>query len=163
MRKFKMFLLAGFVVSAGSAWAASALCPSTADAQYCNEIITINANGTVTIVQNGTSSSDGYATSATPYDGDEDQLIGVVDDWAGHTVNNLALTGTAITDFDGDGANSAACYTAGSDPYGCHATANVLDASHGNTGYAGFDSSGNGVTNGIDNYFTSFTNPGNSA
>ena len=159
MKKFQLILLSAFVISAGSAWATSPVCPSTGYAQFCNEIITISATGTVSVA------TSGAGISATPYDGDEDQLIGVVDNWAGHTVTNLGLTGTAITDFDGDGANSGGsnCVSSGSGIYGCNGAANVLDASHGNTGYAGFDSSANGVTNGIDNYFTSFTNPGNSA
>ncbi|MGA3044682.1 MAG: PEP-CTERM sorting domain-containing protein, partial [Bryobacteraceae bacterium] len=90
-------------------------------------------------------------------------------------INNLGLTGSAITDFDGDGANSGgtSCITTnlGGPLYGCNGATNSEDASHGNTGYAGFDTLGSlnanranpGDMPGPDNYFTAYTNPGNSA
>jgi hypothetical protein len=141
MRNTLTLLAFGFLISA-SAWGAT--CPAIGNSATCDEVITISATGTVSIVVNGTA-----------YDGVEDQLIGVVDNWAGHTVSNLGLTGTAIFGFDGDGANSATCVSVVTNPFGCHPQANPDDVAHGNTGYAGFTS------NSTDDYFTNYVLGGN--
>jgi len=171
-----MLLTAGLVISAGSAAAAgNNPCPSTGNAQYCNEIIFISSTGAVTVAtSSGTYDGVTVNISATPYDGVEDQLVGVIDLDTQGTVNNLGLTGTSIAGFDGDGANAGgtACVTTLliATSYGCNGATNSQDASHGATGYAGFDSTtlnanpaGPGDTPGNDNYFTNFTLGGSSA
>ena len=60
----------------------------------CNEIITINQNGSTTV-------SEG-AYPSTAYDGSDDQLVGVINN-SGRTVNSILVTGPDIADFDGDG------------------------------------------------------------
>lgn len=136
-------LALALLISTSSAWGNSP-CALTGIGQTltCDEVITISATGVVTITNNGTS-----------YDGVEDQLVGVVNLWTGHTINNLGLTGTNIFGFDGDGANSAACVASGGNPYGCHPTANAHDGTAGGgLGYAGFVVRGG--ANVADDYFS---------
>ncbi len=58
----------------------------------CNVLITVNANGTTTIT----------VPDSSPYDGSEDTLVGVKNNSAS-PVTSLALTGSGIFGFDGDG------------------------------------------------------------
>src|SRR5580692_9608013 len=58
----------------------------------CNTLITIAANGTVTVT----------IPDTTPYDGSDDTLIGVLNN-SPSAVGSLALTGSGIFGFDGDG------------------------------------------------------------
>jgi hypothetical protein len=72
------------------------LCPATFSLpnNNCNEVLTINPDGSVT----------GAVISINAYDGTEDNLIGVVDNFSGSPVTSLTLTGTAgFFGFDGDG------------------------------------------------------------
>lgn len=125
-------------------------CPQLGWADGCNTIITLNSNGTSTI----------NITSATTYDGIEDQLVGVINN-SGSTIYSLTLSGTKIFGFDGDGAFSSACNAAtGTPPFPCGA------ATPGDTtGYAGPSTSftitdaNNGVVNfagGVPNGGTAF-------
>ena len=99
----KRFLL----VAAVFAWVASAafagsVCPPAAGSNFphppdplatgCNVVITIAANGTVSTA----------VTDSTPYELSEDVLVGVVNNGSS-TVSSLALTGSGIFGFDGDG------------------------------------------------------------
>lgn len=81
---------------------AGTICPSfTGDpivgTTGCNTLITINSNGTLTITT---------PDSADPYDGVEDQLVGVVNNFTS-SVSALTLNGGSndIFGFDGDGIN----------------------------------------------------------
>src|SRR3977135_2274217 len=58
-------------------------CPQIGYANGCNVIITISSSGTVSFV----------TTSQTAYDGNEDQLIGVINNYTA-TVFSLYLTST---------------------------------------------------------------------
>ena len=147
MKIFQFALLATTVlIPASSAWADP--CPSTGYAQFCNEILEIKADGTIGMyTTNG--NPTGFSISATPYDGNDDQLIGVVDNYAGFTVMSLNLTGTyptGIFRFEGDGANAGGtgCLE-GPVPavfYGCNGGTNTADAS----GYMGFTSTNENVS-----------------
>jgi hypothetical protein len=61
----------------------------------CNEVITIGATGTVSIT----------VENSHPYDGQDDQLVGVIDDYTGGSVSSIQLNGGSndIFGFDGDG------------------------------------------------------------
>ena len=68
----------------------------------CNEVLTISSTGAISIVVEQTN----------PYDGSEDNLIGVVDNYTG-AVHSLTLTSSQdIFGFDGDGIDT---YVSGSD------------------------------------------------
>jgi hypothetical protein len=93
-----------FLLGNCAAWAAGApICPGASGANSfihspdalatgCNVVITLNANGTATVV----------VTDPAPYDGTEDTLIGVVNN-STTTVTSLPLAGSDIFGFDGDG------------------------------------------------------------
>lgn len=108
-----------FALSASTAFAASA-CPtlnSSADATYvsagggCNAVITINASNTSSVA----------ITNINPYDGVEDQYVGVINN-SSQAISSLTLTGpSSLFGFDGDGI----------DTYGI--ASNMTD----NTGYGG--------------------------
>ena len=92
-RVVAVLALVGGVALLAPAAQAAGLCPTIGNATTCNLFITINANGTVT-VQNG---------DPDPYDGVEDTLVGVVNNFSG-SIASLHLTGSNIFGFDGDGA-----------------------------------------------------------
>jgi hypothetical protein len=72
-------------------------CPQTlslSGAAGCNSIITINANGSVTLGAGG--------KGATPYDGSDDQLVGVINNNAA-PLTSLTLSGSNIFGFENDG------------------------------------------------------------
>lgn len=80
-------------------------CPAIGSASGCNLILTINSNGTI-------SSALG---DPMPYDGIEDQLVGVINNFTS-SVSSLTLTGSYIFGFDGDGAGES--YYSPSGPFG---------------------------------------------
>jgi len=98
----------------------------------CNAVITIAANGTVSVA----------VTDATPYENSEDVVIGVKNN-AATTVGSLALTGSDIFGFDGDGmctftfigsSYCTAAQIAGTDPQdyqGPTSTFSITDANDG--------------------------------
>ncbi len=80
---------------------AAPLCPAAGYASAgCNSILTFNPGGTYTV-------TPGAAT--TPYDGSDDNLVGVVNN-SGATVFSITLTGSGngggLFAFDGDGVNN---------------------------------------------------------
>jgi hypothetical protein len=100
----KKFMLVGAILALGSvaAWAGS-ICPAGSGsnpfthnpdgaATGCNVVITINSNGSVSVV----------VTDPTPYENSEDVLVGVLNS-SGTAVSSLNLTGSSIFGFDGDG------------------------------------------------------------
>jgi hypothetical protein len=98
----------------------------------CNEIITINPNGSTTI-------SEG-AFPSTAYDGADDQLVGVFNN-SNNTVFSIVVTGIDIADFDGDGpwayqsggyGSLTGCMDAGIQLYPCF-TPSVLAATGAGT------------------------------
>ncbi len=118
MKKLLFSSLAGavFAVLSGvSAWAMGMNpspthppCPQIGQSDGCGTIITLNSGGTATVTLG----------SGTPYDGVEDQLVGVINN-SGGTVAGIVVTGTGIGGFDNDGAWSTACVSSGSNTYGC--------------------------------------------
>lgn len=141
MRRFILlsvpFFLAAVVPSAASA---STLCPSltgassayyagiTAASGNCNTIVTINANGTLAVT----------SPNANPYDGNDDDYVGVINNF-GSAVSSINLTGAGGTfGFDGDGI----------DAFGI--AGNSLDLSQYGTGAYG----------GTDAYFTGINGAG---
>lgn len=115
MKSGLMLLAAAGVVALG----VMGLAPGTAQAVSCgalgwagdcNLLITINPNGTVSTSQ----------PFATPYDGVEDQFVGVFNN-SSLTLTGIRLSGVGIFDFDGDGAYSGGsnCSSSGSPPNPC--------------------------------------------
>jgi hypothetical protein len=85
---------------------AGTICPSFTGDQVvgttgCNTIITINSNGTLTFT---------YPDTAHPFDGNDDNLVGVVNNWTS-AVSSLTITGTGIFGFDGDGIGNGSQFT----------------------------------------------------
>ena len=72
---------------------AAGICPTINSATTCNLFITINPDGSVTLT----------AGDPDPYDGVEDTLIGVTNNFAG-AISTLHISGSNIFGFDGDGA-----------------------------------------------------------
>src|SRR5439155_24747283 len=84
-------------------------CPQIGRDNGCGYVITINANGSITVTNNNLLS---YDTAG------DDTLIGVVSNWSG-TVSNLFLTSSLdIFGFDADGAASGSGLVCGG-TYGC--------------------------------------------
>lgn len=82
-------------------------CPPIGFASGCDVVITLTG-GTITTT----------ITGVGPYDGVEDQLVGVVNN-SGGTLNSLTLSGSFIFGFDGDGAASSNCTLGAASPNGC--------------------------------------------
>src|SRR5437879_2676374 len=89
-----LFGLALLVFAASPVFADPCPAGGTTGPAGCNTIITINADGSVTVAAGGKGS--------VPYDGVEDQLVGVVNNNAA-PLTSLTLTGAGIFGFDGDG------------------------------------------------------------
>jgi hypothetical protein len=124
MRKITLIVagLAILVLAAPSQSRADA-CPPIGWAATCNLTVTFGGGGSVVTALG----------AATPYDGTEDQLVGIINN-SGKTLTSITLTGFDIFGFDGDGA--------GNPGTGC---LNVLGAPNpcptggpfGSTGYEG--------------------------
>ena len=85
---------AGSVCPAGSGSLPFAYSPDPS-ATGCNVIITINANGSVTVTTPDANPAHGY-------DGSDDMLVGVVNNSSG-ALSSMALTGAGIFGFERDG------------------------------------------------------------
>ena len=94
-------------------------CPQIGFADGCNQVITLNSGGTAGIALG----------TPIPYDGIEDQLVGVINN-SGQTVGSITLSGFNIFGFDLDGAGSSNCDLGGPSPFGC-------PFNFGPTGYEG--------------------------
>jgi hypothetical protein len=100
-------------------------------------LITINANGSATVT----------VPDSTPYENSEDVLVGVKNNSTG-SVSSLALTGSGIFGFDGDGiciytfVGSSYCnasQTAGTDPGDYQGPTSTFSSTNGNTGSVNFN------------------------
>lgn len=116
--RFAAVLMVGIVVPASAP--AGTICPSfsgdpVVGVTGCNTIITINKDASLTF---------SYPDPSHPYDGNDDNLVGVVNNFNG-PIFQLYLTGTGIFLFDGDGI----------DTFGI--PGNPQDVAHHNTGYGG--------------------------
>ena len=99
-------------------------CPAIGYAATCNLTITFGGGGLITLA----------TPFATPYDGTEDQLVGVINN-SGSPLTGVTLTGSNIFGFDGDGAGApgGACTVDGTGgTYGCLTT-----GPFGSSGYEG--------------------------
>lgn len=98
-------LLASSAASAGT-------CPGLGWANDCNLIINIGNGGSVSA----------SVTAAQPYDGVEDQYVGVFNNATdGFVLNSLGLSGSFIFGFDYDGAfgGGSSCLISFGAPYAC--------------------------------------------
>ncbi len=96
MRKFMLALaITGVTICvSGISWA-SPICPGLGViGPGCNEVITINPNGSTTIAEG--------AFPGIPYDGADDQLVGVINN-SSRPVGAILITGPGVGGFDGDG------------------------------------------------------------
>jgi hypothetical protein len=126
--------------------------PASGTATDCNETITFNANGTVT-----TSTGPGHQTN---YEGNEDALIGVVNN-SGHTITSFTISGSGIFGFDGDGIDTylvnlspAITAPAGTNPdtTGYGGPNGFFTNINGNTGTVNF--ANGGIPNGGTDFFS---------
>lgn len=93
------------------------VCPNTSslnDSGKCNEEIFFNSDGSITTIVNST----------TPYDGSDDNLVGVINN-TGKPITSFQISGAGIFGFDGDGICT----------FGVNCSSNTKD----NTGYGGPD------------------------
>jgi hypothetical protein len=155
---FKKFLPAFLVAGAFvffSVAASAGPCPALgAIAAGCNVTITLGPTGVGTVVVN----------NANPYDGVEDQLVGVVNNTGG-TVGQITITGAGIGAFDGDGgwAPSGGCVASGPNTFGCFTpsiSGDPGDYSGPNNTFVSFsanqvvDNIVGGLANGATTFFT---------
>lgn len=127
-----------FLLVASSAHAGT--CAPLGHANDCNLVITINSDLSVS-----TSFPD-----PNPYDGVEDQLVGIVNN-SSTTISRIFLSGSNIFGFDGDGAFSPACDDTGgaTNPCGASTPGDL-------TGYAGPGTSFTVIDS--DDGYVNFTN-----
>jgi hypothetical protein len=116
MRNMLLALMAAAALASFSVpcSAAPVTCPAVGRiAAGCNEIImaTSPTTGSITTV------------NITPYDGSDDQLVGIVNTSTG-TLLSFTLNGPGITGFDGDGAfqTGSGCVSSGTNTFGCLGT-----------------------------------------
>ena len=109
MKRFCLLVLAASVIlMASSAFAGT--CPALGWANDCNLVITIGNGGSVSTSLTGNS----------PYDGVEDQYVGVLNVATdGTTVQSLTLSGSNIFGFDNDGAFGPNCLASLGAPNPC--------------------------------------------
>ncbi len=102
-------ILACLVFAGTAAWAGT--CAPLGHADDCNLIINIGNGGVVTT---------SLPAGISPYDGVEDQYVGVFNNATdGFVLNSLGLTGSYIFGFDDDGAFGTACDFVGGAPHPC--------------------------------------------
>jgi hypothetical protein len=92
-------VVAALLFSAGTASAQT--CTPLGFAGDCNLLITINPDGTTTSTNPSAST-----LNPNPYDGVEDQYVGVLNNDPSQIVNSIGLSGIGIFHFDSDGAFS---------------------------------------------------------
>jgi hypothetical protein len=85
-------LLFGSSMMTSPAHAVTGVCPAVGSATDCNLLITFNANGSITTA----------IVDPTPYDGIEDQIVGVLNN-SSKPISSINLSGSNIFGFDGDG------------------------------------------------------------
>ena len=144
--KRTMLAVCVFLIGSYAAWAGT-VCPAAGGSNPfphppdptgtgCNVLITINANGTATVT----------VPDATPYENSEDVLVGVKNNSTGN-VSSVALTGTDIFGFDGDGicvytfVGSSYCnasQTQGTDPGDYQGPNTIFTVTNANSGTVNF-------------------------
>jgi len=119
----KLLHILGIAVSLSIPAAGLAQCPAFGVAPGCNEVITVNSNGTFSVT--------GIPANGTNYDGSDDALVGIVNN-SSTPVSSVFLNGNGVDifGFDGDGV----------DTFG--APGNSMDT----TGYGGPDAYFTGIS-----------------
>jgi hypothetical protein len=145
----------GLVVSVGLAGSLSAaVCPSTVNTNTdCSYIITIGTGGTLT---------GAIVTGASPYDGSDDALIGIVNNSGSTFSGSFTLSGSGngggIFAFDGDGictyVAASYCATAATGYEGPGATFSGINAA-GTSGTVDVT----GLLDGASTYFSLESSP----
>jgi len=139
----KIGILAGTVglLALGSSAFAADPSPAIGATPGSDAIITLNPGGTATIT----------ITGNPPYDGIEDNLVGVINN-SGGTVGSITLSGSDIFGFDGDGiATYGAQFGNPADPTGYAGpgtTFTIADSDNGTVNFTG------GLPNGVTAYFS---------
>lgn len=108
MRQFilSVSLFGVLAVTSHSQAATFTQCPAVNAANGCDILITINPNSSVSVVQD---------PSQAPYDGSEDQLIGIQNNLQSGNILSISLNGSGIFGFDQDGL----CTFGTGSPAGC--------------------------------------------
>jgi hypothetical protein len=115
---FRLALAMGLVLicTATRASASSAVppCPQLGFANGCDVLITLTNNGS------GGVTGSAALTGQPAYDGCDDQLVGIINN-SSIPVTGIVLNGSAISDFDGDGAwaPGTGCTVVGGQTYPC--------------------------------------------
>lgn len=96
MKSLKLALLCFSTLALSPLARAVGICPAYGAASGCNEVITINADGTFSVA--------GFPANGTNYDGSDDALVGIVNNTA-NSVSSITLNGNGVDifGFDGDG------------------------------------------------------------
>ena len=155
MKLFHAALLSLSAVILPLAAHAAPLCPTltkassayyaadTAASGNCNTIITINANGTLS-----------FATPNThPYDGNDDNYVGVINNY-GAAVSSVSLVGTTdLFGFDGDGIDTFGIASNTTDKTGYGGTDAYFTAINGNK-FNGTVNFLGGIASGGTGYFS---------
>jgi len=109
-------------------------CPAIGESPSCSVLITINPDGSLKFQVD---------PSVPPYDGVEDELVGVVNN-SGASVYGIALSGSDIFGFDGDGAGAGGNYNGPDNAF------TITDSDHGIVNFTGT----NGLTAGGFSWFS---------
>ncbi len=96
MKTLKLVLILSFPLVLHSAARASGVCPAYGAAPGCNEVITVNADGSFTVA--------GMPANGTNYDGSDDALVGIINNTS-NPLSSITLDGNGVDifGFDGDG------------------------------------------------------------
>ena len=109
--------LVALLLSAGMADATLLTeCPAVGTETGCAWAITVGSTGNITIVRgtmsNGTTNQPGYDSVLNAPDAD-DAMVALINDWTGHTITGIAITGAGTFDFSADaGHQDNPCSTA---------------------------------------------------
>lgn len=161
MRPFMKYIFALAVLSLGAATSASAaICPTTVNTNTdCGYVLTIGPGGIIT---------GSVVAGATPYDGGDDALIGVVNNSGSSYTGSFQLSGSGngggLFAFDGDGictyTGASYCSKAatgyegplntfsGINSSGTLGTVNITGLAAGGTTYFSLESSPASINNG---------------
>jgi len=145
------------------------VCPNTfnlANSGQCNVELILDAGGTLNTV---------VVDSTHPYDGSEDQLVGVINEDPNANISSIGLTGSGIFGLDGDGICTyqsastpsgilgycTSSQVAGTDPQDYQGPDNTFAVTNANSGTVNFssaitDASGTGIA-GTPNNSTFFS------
>lgn len=83
---------AAFALASSASAVPTGVCPTIGFSSDCSVVITIQPGGSILI----------ETTGVGPFDNSEDSLVGVVNN-SGGTITSLAISGSNIFGFDGDG------------------------------------------------------------